>query len=269
MSVLIAFVAAAVALSAVMAASWAVQRRTRNAGFADVFWSFGLGLFGASMALVPATGAEGGRQGLVAVLALIWGARLGSHILQRTLKGREDPRYARFREEWGGDFQRRLFAFLQMQAGAALVLMLPIFLAAHRPGPAGDIQDILGAVLLVVAIAGEAMADRQLAAFGRDPANRGKVCDQGLWAWSRHPNYFFQWLGWCAYAAIALDFSGDYLAGWLALIGPGLMYWLLVHVSGIPPLEAHMIRSRGPAFRAYQKRTSAFFPSPPQRKGTT
>jgi steroid 5-alpha reductase family enzyme len=106
------------------------------------------------------------------------------------------------------------------------------------------------------------IADRQLAAFRDDPANKGRVCDVGLWGMSRHPNYFFEWMGWFAYTIIAIDFSGGYPWGWLALAGPALMYWLLVHASGIPPLEAHMLRSRGQAFRDYQHRVNAFWPGP-------
>jgi steroid 5-alpha reductase family enzyme len=106
------------------------------------------------------------------------------------------------------------------------------------------------------------VADRQLKAFVADPKNKGKVADTGLWSYSRHPNYFFEWLGWFAYVLIALDVFGAY--GWwpLALLAPAMMYWLLVHASGIPPLEEHMLRSRGEAFRAYQARVNAFFPGP-------
>jgi hypothetical protein len=92
----------------------------------------------------------------------------------------------------------------------------------------------------------------------------GKVCDAGLWGWSRHPNYFFEWFGWLAYPLLAIDFSGVYPWGFAALLGPACMYWLLVYVSGIPPLEAHMLERRRDEFRAYQARTSAFFPVPPR-----
>jgi steroid 5-alpha reductase family enzyme len=119
--------------------------------------------------------------------------------------------------------------------------------------------------MLVIAIVGEAIADRQLATFRADPKNRGQVCDVGLWGMSRHPNYFFEWFGWLAYPAIAIDL-GSYPWGWIALCGPALMYWLLVYASGIPPLEAHMLRSRGAAFRAYQDRVNAFWPGPPRAR---
>ncbi len=96
------------------------------------------------------------------------------------------------------------------------------------------------------------------------PDDRGAVADTGLWGWSRHPNYFFEWLGWFGYFAIAV--TPGYGPGWLALIGPAMMYWLLVHASGIPPLEKHMLATRGDAFRAYQARVSAFFPWPLRRR---
>ena len=121
-------------------------------------------------------------------------------------------------------------------------------------------QDYLGALILLTGIAGEALADAQLKAFRTDPANKGKVCDVGLWAWSRHPNYFFEWFGWLAYPVIAI--SAGYGWGWFALLGPVFMYWILVHVTGIPPLEEQMLRSRGDAYRAYQSRTRKFFPLP-------
>lgn len=256
---------AALFLCAVMAAAWAVQRQTGQGGWADVFWSFGLCAAGAGAALYPVDGPPDARQWLAAGLAALWGVRLGSHIAGRSLSGPEDARYARLREEWAPNFQRRLFAFLQLQAGAAAVLVLPILLAAHnRQGPLG-LQDALGAGLLVAGVVGAGIADRQLAAFRADPkTTREQVMDRGLWAWSRHPNYFFEWLGWCAWPVLAVDLSGERPWGWLALIGPAYIYWLLTRVSGIPPLEEHMRRSRPEAFARYAARTPVFFPRPPR-----
>jgi steroid 5-alpha reductase family enzyme len=160
-----------------------------------------------------------------------------------------------------------MFLFLQVQAAAALLLVGTILLAARNPAPTLGWGDALGAAILVVAIFGEAIADRQLRQFRAISVNRGRVCDKGLWGISRHPNYFFEWLGWTAYAVIALAPNAQPVTAWLALIGPLLMYWLLVHVSGVPPLEAHMLKSRGPEFRAYQARVSAFWPIPHLSKG--
>ena len=190
--------------------------------------------------------------------------RLGSHIAGRSLSGPEDARYARLREDWGPDFQRRLFVFLQLQAAAAAVLVLPILLAAHNRDGLPGLQDALGAALLVAGVVGAGIADRQLAAFRADPATtREQVMDRGLWAWSRHPNYFFEWLGWCAWPVLAVNLGGERPWGWLALIGPAYIYWLLTRVSGIPPLEEHMRRSRPEAFARYAARTPVFFPRPP------
>lgn len=261
MTVAIAIVALAVCLSATMAGAWLAALRTGRCGWIDAIWSFATGLFGATAALVPFAAAEMTvRQMLVAVLALLWSLRLGIHIATRTARGGDDPRYGQLREEWGDVFNIRLFWFLQIQALAALVLALSIMLAAHNPMPGLRTLDWLGVAILIVAVIGETIADRQLAAFRANPANRDKVCDAGLWGMSRHPNYFFEWLGWLAYAIVAVDLTGAYPQGWLAFAGPLLMYWLLVHASGIPPLEEHMLRSRGKAFREYQDRVNAFWP---------
>jgi steroid 5-alpha reductase family enzyme len=107
-----------------------------------------------------------------------------------------------------------------------------------------------------------------MARFRADPGNRGGICDVGLWAYSRHPNYFFEWLCWLGYAVISADFTGGYPWGWLAFAAPATMYWLLVHVSGVPPLEAHLARSRPTAFKAYAARVNAFWPWPPVRRAS-
>ncbi|WP_027040300.1 DUF1295 domain-containing protein [Mesorhizobium ciceri] len=264
------FVCVGICLSLAMSAAWAIAIRSGKSGWVDAIWSFAVGAAGIAMALVPLPGWQQSatRPVIVALLAAIWSIRLGLHISARTLSGGDDPRYAQLRGEWGEDFPRRLFLFLQVQAGAALLLALSIFAAARNPAPQLQIGDWLGIAILVIAILGEGLADRQLARFRADPANRGKICDVGLWGLSRHPNYFFEWFGWLAYVAIALDFAGAYPWGWLAASGPLFMYWLLVHVSGIPPLEAHMLKSRGEKFRAYQARVNAFWPGPPRHTPT-
>ncbi|TPM37006.1 DUF1295 domain-containing protein [Mesorhizobium sp. B2-3-4] len=247
-----------------MAAAWFIASRDGKSGWVDAIWSFAVGAAGIAMALVPWPGWQQSetRPVIVALLAAIWSIRLGLHIAVRTLRGGDDPRYAQLRGEWGKDFPRRLFWFLQIQAGAALLLAVSIFAAARNPAPQLRIGDWLGIAILVIAILGEGLADRQLTRFRENPANKGKVCDVGLWGISRHPNYFFEWFGWLAYVAIALDPTSTYPWGWIAVSGPLFMYWLLVHVSGIPPLEAHMLKSRGEAFRAYQARVNAFWPGP-------
>ncbi|WGD29318.1 DUF1295 domain-containing protein [Ancylobacter sp. WKF20] len=251
-----------------MTLAWVLARRTGSHGWVDTVWSFAVGLTAVTLALLPLTPESPTlRQIVVAAAAGLWSLRLGSHILARTLKGGDDPRYAELVREWGPSAPSRLFLFLQIQAVCGLILAGAVMAAAHAPMPFGSVWDILGLLVIVVAVAGEGLADRQLAAFRANPSNRGKVCDVGLWGVSRHPNYFFEWMAWVAYPLFAIDTGGDYLVGYAALAGPALMYWLLVHASGIPPTEAHMLRSRGDAFRAYMARVNSFWPGPPKKPG--
>lgn len=255
-------VALAAALSALMAAAWLVVERGGRSGWIDATWSFATGAAGVAAALAPLSAGTPSRRWMVAALVALWSLRLGIHIARRTWRGGEDPRYAALRAEWGADRSRRLFWFLQSQAAAGFLLVVAVMAAAHAPGDWPRPGDLLGLAVALAAVLGEAMADHQLARFRAEAANGARVCDVGLWGWSRHPNYFFEWLGWTAYALIGIDLSGAWPWGWLTLAAPALMYWLLVHVSGIPPLEAHMLRSRGAAFRAYQARVGAFWPWP-------
>ena len=259
-----ALAAIAVALSVLMAGAWWVQQRTGNSGWVDTIWTFSLGLVGAGSALWPVAGAAPNlRQWLVAALVALWSLRLGAHIAVRTAGIADDPRYAAFASEWGADSPRKMFVFLQNQGFGSIPLAFAVFVAAHFPSDVLRLQDYLGALVLLTGIAGEALADAQLKTFRTDPANKGRVCDAGLWRWSRHPNYFFEWFGWLAYPVMAI--SIDYPWGWATLLAPIFMYWILVHVTGIPPLEEQMLRSRGERYRDYQSRTSMFFPMPPQK----
>jgi steroid 5-alpha reductase family enzyme len=254
------------ALCGAMAIGWALQRRLGNGGWADVVWTFATGAAGVAYALVPTGGYHPGvRAALVAVMVAVWSLRLGLHLLTRTVHAEhEDARYAQFRREWGEAFQGRMFVFLQVQALASGLLTLAMLAAARNPAPFPAWSDLAGLGLLAVAIAGEGAADAQLARYKSEPAHRHGICDVGLWAWSRHPNYFFEWLGWLAYAVIAIGPAGRWPWGWAALIGPAFMFLLLRFVSGVPPTEAVMARSRGAAFERYRARVSPFIPRPPR-----
>ncbi|MGZ8369826.1 MAG: DUF1295 domain-containing protein, partial [Caulobacteraceae bacterium] len=250
---------------AVMNLAFVYQREVNNTGWVDVFWTFGTGLCGVAVALWPVDGgAPSARQWLIAALVTVWSLRLGGYIAWRVKTGPEDARYARLRKDWGADYQRRLFRFVQPQAPAAMILCLSVLMAAQRPGGGLTLQDWLGAAILLIAIAGEALADRQLQVFKDRNTVKGAICEDGLWAWSRHPNYFFEWLGWCAYPVIAADFSGEWPLWWLSLSGPVAMFLILRFLTGVPPLEKAMAASRGAAFTAYQTRVSPFFPLPPK-----
>ena len=258
------FLAVAALLSLAMGAAWLAVARGAKSGWVDAVWSFLMGAAGVAAALAPVQGWEGDplRRAVVATLAGIWSLRLGLHIVARTTGGGEDPRYAALKEEWGEIWKARMFGFLQIQAAAAFLLATTIFLAARNPATGLQWSDLAGMALLAAAVAGEGLADARLARFRRDPANKGKVCDAGLWSVSRHPNYFFQWLGWAGYAVVAIGPVGAWSWGWAALAGPAFMYWLLTRASGIPPLEAYMMRSRGQAYADYRSRVNAFWPGP-------
>jgi steroid 5-alpha reductase family enzyme len=265
--VIILIACVTVGLSLAMIGAWVLQRATGNAGWVDVVWTFATGACGVVYAVAPIGGqAPSPRALLVAVLITVWSLRLGVHLALRSAAASgEDARYARLREKWGGAFEPRLLGFLQIQALAAALLTLSVLAAARNPAPSLRWTDFAGAAILTLAILGEGLADRQLARFKSYPPNRGAICEVGLWSWSRHPNYFFEWLGWLAYPVMAVDLTGRWPWGWVALTGPVFMFYLLRFASGVPPTEAAMARSRGAAFAAYQARVSTFFPWPAGR----
>jgi steroid 5-alpha reductase family enzyme len=261
-------IAVAAALSAVMTVAFLIQQRTGNSGWIDTTWTFGLGLVMLAAALPIDGGGWHTRQVIVAVFAVVWASRLGGHIAGRSASIKDDPRYAQLIKNWGTDARRQMFWLCQKQALVSIPMGFAAFVAAHNPVPAFRVQDWLAIAVMAIALGGEALADHQLRIFKRGRANKGKINQIGLWSWSRHPNYFFEWLGWLAFPLLAIDLNGAYPWGYAALAAPACMYWLLNYVSGIPPLEQHMLETRGDAFRSYQRRTNAFFPAPPHRVET-
>lgn len=262
------FVIVSVTLTAmlgVMLSAWAYGMARRNGGWTDVFWTWGTGVVLAAAALVPISDlSPEPRQWLVAILMLMWGLRLGLYLTPRVAGHPEDIRYAAFREGDPKTYPFRMLFVTLPQAPASALLAISVVLAARRPEVALDLRDGLGVMIFLIAIVGETLSDSQMKRFRSDPANKGKVMDQGLWAWSRHPNYFFQWLGWMVYPVMALVPSQP--VTWLSLVAPVVMYGLLRHVSGVPLLEQTMLKSRGDLFADYQRRVSVFFPLPPKAR---
>jgi steroid 5-alpha reductase family enzyme len=250
-------------MTVAMLAAWAFGLSRKNGGWTDVFWTFGTGAALAAAALWPlaADAMPQPRQWLVAALVALWAIRLGGYIAPRVAK-HEDPRYARFRAQWGADYARNMLFVTLPQAPASALLSLSVLVAARAPGPALGFRDAAGVAILLAAIAGEGLADAQMKRFKADPANKGKVAETGLWGWSRHPNYFFEWFGWLAYPMIGLDPTQPLT--WLSFTAPAVMLLLLTKVSGIPPLEEAQLASKGEAYRDYQRRVSAFVPLPPK-----
>lgn len=239
----------------VMAALWIWQRRIRNAGLVDAGWT----LLVAGLAVFYAVTGDGAwtRRSAIGWMMGSWGARLGVYILWDRVFGRpEDARYQTMREEWGARADIEFFWFFQKQALAAVFFAVPALFASAGPAPMLSPLELAAALLWVVGFAGETTADRQLLRFKKDPANRGRTCQVGLWRYSRHPNYFFEWVMWVAYGLFAAASPW----GWIALACPAAMLYFLFNVTGIPPAEAQAVRSRGDEYREYQRTTSVFVP---------
>lgn len=241
-----------------MVALWLVHLRKNDAGLVDFGWAVSL----AGMAVGYAIAGPGATAPRVLVLVLggLWGGRLALHLLLDRIVGKpEDGRYARLRSHWGTRAPLYFLGFFLAQAVLALLLSAPFFLAVHTVEPGLGIAHFAAVIVFAIALAGEALADRQLARFRGDPTNRGRTCRVGLWRWSRHPNYFFEWLIWCAFALLAMPAP----AGAWALLAPLAMLILITRFTGIPYTEAQASRSR-PDYADYQRTTSAFFPWPPR-----
>lgn len=246
--------------AAVMAVLWAWSVRLRNAGVVDVGWT---GLVG-GLAVFHAAAASGmpGRRFAIAAMMGIWGARLATFLLMDRVLGKpEDGRYAELRDARGDRANRWFFWFFQAQAVAAVFFSLPALLASVNDEPNRHPLEFAAMALWIAALAGEAAADRQLLAFKKDPGNKGKTCQAGWWRYSRHPNYFFEFLIWIAFALFATSSPW----GWTAWLCPATLLYLLFKVTGIPATEAQALRSRGEAYRHYQQTTSAFVPWFPRR----
>jgi len=248
-------------MGAIMALLWLVQKRMGDAGIVDVVWALGVGVL--SMFYSALTDGLPERRVLIAILAGTWSLRLGGYLLARVMTMPEDGRYQKLRDEWGDATQTKLFWFFQLQAFWSALFAAPMLLAASNRQPLG-LLDALGGAVWLMALLGESLADRQLASFRNNPANKGRVCRLGLWRYSRHPNYFFEWVHWWAY--VLIGWQGAW--GWLTLMGPATMLLFLFKITGIPPTEANALASRGDAYRAYQRSTSVFFPWPPKETTT-
>jgi steroid 5-alpha reductase family enzyme len=239
----------------VMMVLWLIQLRIKDAGIVDVGWAACLG---ASAVFCAATGeGDSARRIIIGSIGGIWGLRLAWHLLtDRVLKGPEDGRYQMMRELFGARINPVLLVFFEAQAALVVILSVPFILASSNADPGPAVLDFIGLGIWLFAIVGETIADRQLILFKKDSANKGKVCNVKLWRYSRHPNYFFEWLIWIGFATVAT--SAAY--GWVAWTAPSLILLFVLKFTGIPPTEARAVRSRGEAYRQYQRETSAFFP---------
>lgn len=254
---------------ALMTALWAVSVYLRDASIIDPWWSIGFLLVTAFTAL--RTGLTPGKA-LLLVMVAAWAVRLWLYLLSRSRGKPEDPRYAAFRQKYGAEryWWVSFFQVFLLQ-GVLIVLIsapLQVAAAAREPDPISP-SDLLGLALFAAGLLIETVADAQLAAYRRAKARGGveapgPVLDTGLWRLSRHPNYFGEAVLWWGFFLCALDEP----MGWATVVAPALMTFLLVKVSGVAMLDAHLAATR-PGYAEYIRRTSAFVPWPPRgRRGS-
>lgn len=253
------------AIAGLMLVLWLVQVARKDAGIVDVGWAASLGLLACWYGAWAASRGYEPRVWLVVVLAAAWSLRLATYLLfNRVIGKHEDGRYQTLRRNWAANVQTFFFVFFQAQALLAVILSIPYLTAMLSPARRLTPWDFAGAAIWLIAVGGEGLADRQVAKFRANPVHRGRTCRDGLWRYSRHPNYFFEWLHWFAYVCIAI--GGAYW--YLALMSPPLILFFILRVSGIPPTEAQALASRGDDYRNYQRTTSAFVPWFPRRAKT-
>jgi steroid 5-alpha reductase family enzyme len=252
------------ALCALFALVYLLARAIDNYGIVDIAWSYSFALLASIYALLGPGWPV--RRAMIAAIVSLWSLRLGTHLLLRIARKhpQEDGRYRQLRKDWGPAFKLKMAGFFQMQALSVVLLGIPFLSACSNPDPSLGALEWAGAALWLVAISGEALADAQLSAFKRGGASAGSVCDAGLWRYSRHPNYFFEWLVWVSYFLFACASPW----GWVGIISPACILYLLLRVTGIPATEEQSVRSKGDAYRRYQERTSPFLPLPRRRSQT-
>jgi steroid 5-alpha reductase family enzyme len=247
-------------VAALMLLLWLIHLRTGNAAIVDAGWAGGLAMLGILYSILG--GGYWLRSGIVAAMAGIWGFRLAIFLLTTRVIGHpEEGRYQELRRQWKTNIPLKFLLFFEFQALLCVVLAVPFLAAARNPDPRISPLEWSAVVLWTMAMAGEAVADAQLNAFKSDPLNKGRTCQAGLWRYSRHPNYFFEWLIWMAFAVYALASPGGY---W-GLLSPALILYFVLRVTGIPATEAQAIRTRGEEYRRYQQTTSAFVPWFPRK----
>lgn len=247
-------------VAAFMTAVWLLSLARKDASIVDLFW--GLGFVVVAVVYLIATDGYIGRKALITTLVAVWGLRLSMYILWRNWGKSEDYRYRRWREAAGGRFWWVSFFQVFLLQGVLLWLIsMPILAAQFAEDPGRlTVIDLLGTLVWGVGFTFEAVGDWQLARFKADPANRGKVMRGGLWAYTRHPNYFGDATAWWGYFIIAAGTTD----GYLTFLSPILMTVLLLRVSGVALLERTQAEMK-PGYRGYMESTSAFLPWFPRR----
>ena len=251
--------------SVMMLIGWLVALRINNTSYVDVLWSYGVGILGLFYLVSLSDQCDPRRLALLQGLLAVWSIRLGTHLLRRCWGKPEDARYAYLREYMGERANLGFLLFFQVQAFWVVLFASPFLVLASNQSELG-LLDHLGVVVWITGFVGLTLADKQLSQFKQAPGRtRGEVCESGLWKYSRHPNYFFEWVLWMGYLLLGWNSAGGI---WLLLL-PVLLYIFLTKITGIPFVEARKLDASGDAYRSYLERTSAFFPWFPKSPDST
>ena len=221
----------------------------------DIVWSLGLGA-GAVLVFLEVN-VQSFSSWATLGLMLLWSARMGMHLFfNRILSHKEDSRYQRLMNHSGASWKWVFLIFFLLQVFFIFIFLFPIKAAMETSQTSFLVFQVIGLIIGCLALVGETFSDIQLNRFASNPENKQKVCKDGFWRYSRHPNYFFEWLFWCSFVGLASGSGHIYTAS----IGPVVMYVFLRYITGVPFAELSSLESRGDAYRKYQKETNVFFP---------
>ncbi len=238
---------------------WLAAYKIQKTSIVDIFWS--LFILSAVIFYFYFSSPHAAFHVFCLGLVSFWAVRLSLHIYFRGRGQGEDPRYQALRAQWGSREKQKMLIFFFQQGFAAWVFSIPFLILFLSRRSIFGVWEAIGVLIWIAAFNGEAISDAQLLTFKKDPQNKGHVCRVGFWKYSRHPNYFFEWLNWIAYAWIAMPHH----YGELALVCPMLMYYFLNKVSGVPLAEKQSLKSRSGEYAEYQRITPPFFPWLPKK----
>jgi len=243
-----------------MFALWLLSLWLKDASIVDLFWGFGFVVISWVSLLLAASPTAAAW--VTTILVSIWGCRLAGYLSWRNIGHGEDTRYTEMRNKPGRNFALfSLVVIFGLQGTIMWIVSLPLQVIPTLDASFSMLTP-LGLLLWLIGVSFESLGDYQLARFKSDPNNRGKVLDQGLWHYTRHPNYFGDFLVWSGYYVLAVSFDPSAL--W-TIVGPALMTFCLLWFSGVAHLEKR-IQTRRPEYADYIRRTSSFFPWPPAKK---
>ena len=259
MTGLVSFIGVAAFTILFFVGGWWLGGVIRNYSIVDAMWSFAIGLAGGVYAI--AGSGSSSKRFVAGLVAALWGFRLASYLVRRIARHhpQEDVRYQKLRDLWKDRVVASFFWFFLSQGVSVLFLSLPYFLIA-QDNTSWSVFESIGLTIIVIGLSGEFMSDYQMVRFKKSGIRSGGVCQEGLWKYSRHPNYFFEMVFWVGLYVFACGSAW----GWATLFAPVTITYLLLNVTGIPPTEALALQSKGEAYRLYQRTTSAFIPLPPK-----